>query len=140
MSLFGNKKSTSVSTTDASTSSQSADGLVSSNVINAGGDVTKIDEFSDNVTKFVSEVSNKAIDVATTSNNNLTDIFQSTIFGFGSLVDDVIDFSKDSATETKNLVSQAAQPDIALVKDITQYIPWIIGGALIVVAVAIWKK
>ena len=138
MGLFGGSKSSSNVSTDASQTTQSADGVVTNaKVFNvgSGGDLelNYADEFSNNVAEFVTKSNQAAISAITGATDKA-------LSGFEQVTKELFDFSENTINTTKDSFAAAKQPDSELLKSVTSFIPYVLIGAIIVVGVIAYKK
>lgn len=115
-------KSSSSSETDQSQTTLTADGFVSGNVFNVKSDGSVDFQYIDQLPEDVASFVNKLVDFGSTALNL------------------AVGASEKGLIATQSLAAQAAQPDLAIVKQQSSYIPWIIGGAAITLILILRKK
>ena len=135
--MGGKSKSSSSSSTNNTQVTQSADGVVTGDVFNltAGTSLNfnRIDEFPEAVAEIMGQLIDLTGETIDSAGNIVENVFNKAL--------DTLNKNTETAINTAVQTSQqAAQPDLELLKNQTQFIPYLLIGVLVIGAVAIWRK
>lgn len=152
-------KITNVSKTVNDINDQSISGVVTgSSIISLTDGADYVNQYGDNVRDTVMQLTDGLQTIAlaggqgivdtafygydTVNNQNQMayDLFGNVAEGLGNVISEVLSTTDKNLQTIQSAFSQAVQPDADLVKQQSQMMPWIIGAALVVVAVAVWRK